>query len=306
VRVSKRGIVVGLWAIAVGIALAVVLATGGLFGKSAPKQTPMARYIGSINGVQQEMQGQLGLLRTAYLTFSTQGSDPAQAAQLLAVQRTLHTFGTRVAVLPAPPAATRLRLLVLRFVRAEEGVAAELVTLGSFMPRFRDVIGGTNDANAALSGALKAAVPPVAHAVRGTPKQIAAAKKAYAAAVSRAALAQAAAIAAYDAALAVALARLKALQPPAVMAPQYEAEVATLSATRRAGKALSAELQRQNRPNLLELARRFTDASRLSGSLAAQRAEIAAVKAYDARVRAVATAELRVRREVARLQRISA
>jgi hypothetical protein len=306
VRLRKPWIVAGLWAVAVAIAVAVVLATGGFFGKSAAKKTPVARYIDSVNAVQQQLRGQSGLLRTAYDSFSTTRADPVQQARLLAVQRTLHTFGTRVAALPAPPAAARLRVLVVRFVRAEEGVAAELAALGSFMPRFRAVIGGTTVANVALARALKAVVPPRSHAVRGTPKQLAAARKAYAAAATKAELQQAAAIDAYDRVLGVALVQLRRLQPPPVLAPAYEAQVRTLTATQRAGAALSAGLRGSMRANVPLLSRRFTEASRLSGTLAAQRAELAAVKAYDARVRAVAAAEGRIQREVARLQRISA
>ena len=59
-------------------------------------------------------------------------------------------------------------------------------------------------------------------------------------------------------------------------------------------------------PALPELNRRFTEASRLSASVPAQKAEIAAVKAYNARVRAIGRAQSAIQLEIVRLQRLGA
>jgi hypothetical protein len=297
--------VTGLWLVVVALVLGIVLGTGDFFGKHAAHQTPVARYITSVDDLQQQMRVPLGQLRTAYETFSTTKSDPQEQATLAASARTLHTFGRRLVALPAPPAAATLRRLMGQFVAAEEGLATELVELAGFMPRFQGLVGVTTAARSQLGRALAAAVPPNAHAVRGTPKQIAAAKAAYAAASERAELAQADAVGAYDRALALALGQLRTLRPPALMAPAYRTQVQELAATQRAGDALAAVLRTKDLSQVPALSRRFTEASRLTGSLAAQRAEVAAVKAYDARVRAVSTVEVRAQREVARLQRLA-
>jgi hypothetical protein len=139
--------------------------------------------------------------------------------------------------------------------------------------------------------------------VRGTAKQIARARSAFAVEATKAAAAQADAVDAYDITLAGVVRRLRGLRPPGVMAPAFRTEVRMLEATRAAGAALARELRRSNRSRVPALSRALTVAARLSGTLAAQRAEIAAVKAYDARVRALGVDATRVQSEVTRLQR---
>jgi hypothetical protein len=58
----------------------------------------------------------------------------------------------------------------------------------------------------------------------------------------------------------------------------------------------------KNRSNVPQLGRSFTLATLRSQGVPAQRAEIAAVKAYNARVRRFTAAAGAVQREVARLQ----
>jgi hypothetical protein len=87
------------------------------------------------------------------------------------------------------------------------------------------------------------------------------------------------------------------------MAPALATELATLARINRSAIALAAALGHGNKADITSLNKAFGEASRSGGSLSAQRAEIAAVKAYDARVRAIGKLALRVDRERARLQR---
>jgi hypothetical protein len=144
---------------------------------------------------------------------------------------------------------------------------------------------------------------PTPHRLRGTKAQIQKAQAAFAAASQKAATQQADAVDAYDSAVAVTLRRLKGMHPPAVMAPSYRAQVRTLFASRKAGAALSQELRQTVRSNVAVLARRFTIATRSAGTVEAQRAQIAAVKAYNTTVQAISDLSRRVQNEIARLQR---
>lgn len=153
--------------------------------------------------------------------------------------------------------------------------------------------------------ALAAAQAPAAQTLRGTPAQIAQAQAAYAAVVARVERAQAAALDAYDAVLAVVLRRLRALRPPPVLAPAYGAQVRAFAAIRTAGAALARELRVQNSSRVPLLSRRLAEAERLAASAASQEAEIAAVKAYDARVRAISTVQTEIQKELSRIQAVS-
>ncbi len=124
-----------------------------------------------------------------------------------------------------------------------------------------------------------------------------------AAAATRAAGEQADAIAAYDRSLALVVGRLRQLHPPPVMAPTYRAQLQTLIATRAAGTALALELRKKNRSRVALLSRHLSEAARIVGTIASQQAEIAAIKAYDARVQKAGDLQRRIQNEVSRLSR---
>ena len=303
---NERRILVGLWVGVVLIGATLVLAPWHWWGNNAKPGSALAQYINGVDRLQRQQELQMTQMLTAYSDFSTQSSDPKALAKIAKPARTLRTLGTRLAALPAPPEARKLQSLLEQFVSDEHAVAVELQQVAAFMPRFRVLTGAAAVARTVLAQALAAAPPPKAHAVRGTPKQIAAARAAYVAAATKAQAAQADAIDAYDKALAATIRDLRKLRPPPVIAPAYRTEVLSLSATRKAAADLSAELRKPRSPKVPLLSRRLTEASRISGSVGAQRAEIAAIKAYDARVRGIRTLAARIRVEVAQLQQRSA
>jgi hypothetical protein len=303
--VNERRILIGLWAAAVLIGVALVVAPSRWWGDNAKPESALAQYIKSVDSIQHQQQQRLTQLLTAYSDFSTQSSDPNALAKLAKPERTLRTLGKRLAALPAPPEARHLQSLLEQFVSDEHAIAVEIQQVAAFMPRFRVLIGDASVARIALVRGLAAAPPVKAHAVHGTPKKIAAARAAYAAAATKAQAQQADAIDAYDNALAATIRDLRKLQPPPVIAPAYRAELLTLSATRMAGADLSAELRKPHSSRVPLLGRRFTEASRISGSVGAQRAEIAAIKSYNARVRGIRTLAGRIRVEEANLQKRS-
>lgn len=303
---SERRILIGLWVVAVLIGATIVVAPWHWWSKNAKPQSALAQYINDVDSIQRQQELQLTQMLTAYNGFSTRSSDPKALAKLAKPARTLRTLGKRLAALPAPPEARTLQRLLEQFVSDEHAIAVEIHRVAGFMTRFRLLTAVAAVAKARLAQALAAAPPPKAHAVRGTAKQIAAARAAYAAAAIKAQTAQADAIDAYDRTLAVTIRDLQKLRPPPVIAPAYRAEVLTLSATRKAAADLSVELRKPHSSQVPLLSRRLTEASRISGSVGAQRAEIAAIEAYNARVRGIRTLATRIRVEVARLQRLSA
>jgi len=299
-KMNRTRVVVALWVIAVAILIAVLLGPGGLL--SHKKQSPTAAYIDRVDALERQMQAPLAELLAVYRTYSTQNPTAKEQVNLAQAPRTLQTLERRLLGIPAPAPAAKLRELLVQFVEAERRVAAELAQFERFMPRFHALTAAAAVANSQLAHALAASAPPKPHAVHGTRKQIAAAEAAYAAAARAAQARQADAVDAYDRVLALAVRELRGLQPPAVIAPAYEAEVHTLAATKTAGMALASELRKSNTQRVPALSRSFDQASRLSGGLTAQRAEIAAVKEYNARVRAIAALEGEIRAELLRLQ----
>ena len=269
----------------------------------SPTRRAVSRYITSIDSIEQQMSYSLDRASAAYRSFaSSHSSSPATARKLAQAQRTLDLLATRIAALAAPPQALHLRSLVLRVVREEESATREIHALVRFESPFDAALKQLHIAAQVLSKSLAAVRAPVPHAIRGTAKQIAKAKAAFNAKASAAAAAQADAVTAYDAVVVRVAARFRSLTPPAVLAPAYRAQVAAVRATILAGGRLATELRKTTRTKVAELSRAFAIATRRSETVAAQRAEIAAVKAYDRRVRRIQASAVAVRDEITRLQ----
>lgn len=300
---TRRRVLVALGIVATALVIAVVLGATRVFGGAPSPRRDVSRYITSVDDIQQRMRPQFAALQLAYRDFSVQQTTPVASRRLGVAERTLRALGRRLAAIPAPADALRLRTLLLELVRDEVSIAHELHTFAGFLPRFRAVVAAVATASAKLGRAFSAAAPPKPHTVNGTPAQIAAAKAAYAAEATRAADAQAAALAAYDRTLEGAVRRLRGLDPPAVLAPAYRSELGTLEATATAGGRLAAELRKQNRSRVPELSLALTRATRLSSTVSAQRFEIAAIRTYDARVRGIRRLDVRIQKTVASLQR---
>jgi hypothetical protein len=290
-------------AVAVGAALVVTLA-----GRSpaSPKHKAVATYIKAVDQIQQQMQAQLTKTVKAYRAFSSSGTPPKTLTpQLLQAEQTLQRLQRRIVALTAPAPARHLRALLIQLMGTEVSSAHEIGQLSAFAPQYSMLLKQAKTAGAVLSRGLASVKPPTAHKIRGTKQQVQKAQVAFAAAAAAAAAQQADALDVYVVKIAALEARLRKLRPPTVMSPSYRTQLRTLDASRRSGSALALELRKLNRSRVGLLGRKFTLAARLAGSVSAQKAEIAAIKAYNRRVRAVGTMEGEIQRELARLQQLA-
>jgi hypothetical protein len=299
---DKRTVALGL--AAAGAVAAAVLVTVAKSGHGSPERNAVASYINSVDGVQQQMRLPLTRVLAAYHDFTRSSASSRKSAQELAsATRTLARLRVRIAAVEAPREAKQLHRLILQLVHQEAVVTTEVQQLAVFTPRYRAALAAYQAAGADFAHALAKVKTPKQHRLRGTRAQILKAQRAYTAAAVAAAAAQADAVDAYDAELMPVLVAFRRLHPPKALAPADAAQIRALQATRTTGARLSAALRSTDRTTVPALGRAFTLASRVSQSVAAQRAEISAIKAYNARARAITAAERRVQAEVARLQR---
>ena len=293
----KRVAVVGV-AAAAAVAAAVVVAVS--HSGPSKKHTDVAHYIEDVDTVQQQMKPLLIKTSRAFRAFSN--GSAIRVEDLSNARTTLHMLQARLRGLEAPAPAARLHTLILRLTDAEERIAAEVESLALFAPRYSRLIRRTQTASVQLSKALAAVRPPAAHRIRGTKKQVAAARAAFQRAASDAAAQQADAVTAYVAALVSASRALQRMHPPPLMRPSYRTQLHTFSASIASGTKLATELRKQDRSRLPEVSRRFTIASRLAGAVTAQQAQRAAIQAYNARVRNIGSLQGQIRQELFRLQ----
>lgn len=297
----RRTIILGVIAAAAVTAAVLASFTGRSSESKAHKQ--VAAYIDDVNKIQSSMTLPFARVRAAFRQFSVKPRGGAgQARQLAAAERTLRTLRRRLSALGAPAPAVKLRRLLIRLADAEAGIAHEVRGLATFMPMLSADLSASRSAAAALQKALAAVPRPQAKSVRGSAKKIARAKADYAAKADAAAAAQADALTMYEAKVTHVIERLRSLRPPAVMRPTYDAQLRALVATRAAVAHLAAELRKRDRSRVPQLNRRIQVAARLAASINAQRAQIAAIKLYNARVKSTESLQVEIRSEFLRVQ----
>jgi len=291
----------------VGLAVAVlalvlaVAGCGGGSGKSA-RRNAVANYIVRIDTVEQQLRVPLTKVEQAYRDFGKKKESPkTTAARLASAEATLHALKTRVALIPAPPDARKLRVLMVRLTGAEVELAHELSTLAVFLPAFVRALQPLGAANTTLKTSLAAIKVPTPTSV--PPSKLKAARAAYTQQVDAAAAAQADALDAYLATITTVESRLRGLDPPPALTPSYRAQAATLAKVHTTGTALVAALRAKDFKHVAGLNSAFQEAAQTSSSVSSQQAQIAAIKAYNKRVVAIGALARAVDTERSSLQK---
>jgi hypothetical protein len=299
---------VNRWTLVLGIVAAAAVAaavavTVAVRSSASPERKSVSAYITNVNAVEQEMRGPLTEVFVAYHHYATSHGKGTRTVRGLAqAQSTLATLAQRIRFIDAPPEAQQLRVLLIQLLVVERSITREVGDLARFTPKYRSLLAASSVAGAELGRKLASTPIPKAHRIKGTAKQIAASRAAFKAATTRSAAVQADAVDTYDAAIRRVTRALRGLTPPPVLAPAYRSQLAAFAAVRAAGSRLAGALRSADRSQVPALGRRFTGATRIAQTVAAQRAEVAAVRAYNNRARGVGAAQARVQREVNRLQ----
>ena len=114
---------------------------------------------------------------------------------------------------------------------------------------------------------------------------------------------KAAALDRYGAALEPIVRQLKGLHPPPASRPVWSQQTATLVSVRAAATALAEALKQNQGAAVPALLHRLSEAAAGNQTVAAQRAQIAAVVAYNDRVKSLNALGSKISDEEARLQR---
>ena len=303
-RVSRRTIGLGI-AAAIAVTAAVVATfINHKAGGESKQRKAVSAYIQTVNLIQSRMGIQLIRVRTAYADLGAHsGRRTHAAAELATAEATLTKLERQLIATPAPPEAKKLRALFVKLVAQQAALTHEVHQLAVFSPRFSVYVTRLRAISAGFDRAMSAIPQPKLKAVRGTHAQVLAAERNFRVQENAAAAAQASAIDTYVAGIAGLVKRLDKLRAPAVVAPSFTAELRSLHDVTVTGSQLSAELRTAKRLHLADRIRAFTLAGREAGSLAAQRAQIAAIRAYNRRSKAVGTTQAAVQTEVGRLGR---
>jgi hypothetical protein len=240
--------------------------------EGAARRDAVEAYISEINKTEQELIGELDQVNRAYggLRLSVR-RDPQTLARLEGAERTLRTLHARLVRLPAPADARRLRAELLRLVRLQIDLAAEVAGMAQYIP----VQAAHNRAVAAATEAMRTRLG----AAESTPEQRGA-------------------LAGYEQALRRAVAGLEAAEAPRVLEPARTRELARLRELGDLSHRLTAALAAQRAADVDRLLRRFLVVNASTGTT---RAERDAVVAYNRRVAEISKQQKAVSLERVRL-----
>ena len=238
----------------------------------AERRDAVADYIVKVNTTQQTLIVQLERVSLAYRDLRLrEKADPKQLARVNEAERTLRDLRDRLAALPVPTEARKLRRAVLGLLDLQVELSGEVAGMARYIP-----------VQAAESRKLAAATETLRDAL-GEAKTGAAQQEAFAS---------------YRAALLASVGRLEAAPAPAVLEPSRTGEIERLSRLASLAQDLGAALEDQDAENVDRLFPRFVQTSASTGTTKAERA---AVVAFNSRLAAIGKQRQAVQAERVRL-----
>jgi hypothetical protein len=248
-------------------------------GGDSRRADAIRAYFGDVNALQARMAQPLVEVSKANQAFARGKSDLSKLQPRLArSEQTFRTMRRKLEAIDPPPEAKAMQALLVELVDRQAGLAHETRLLATFIPAFGAALGPIGPAGTRLRAALGG---------KGTVAEKAGALELYGAEVTRV------------------LQRLEPLRPPPSSAPVFTAQVTTLGRVRASVAALASALRERRNADVGRLLHRFDVAAVGSRTLAAQRAQIAAVRSYNGRIRALDALAVRIARERVKLQTLT-
>jgi hypothetical protein len=251
--------------------LAVVVLAAGC-GQQATPRSEVASYVKQVNKIESALARPLATVATTGSAFAHEQAAGGTLTNLLTTSHEQALLGAwakivalraRLAAVKAPQAAVRLRGLLLEIIDGQAGLTRELAQLVEFLPRF------------------SAALRPLAPATRRLELALAQQSTATSSSVAAAYAGKAAALRQFKHAVDAVVAHLGGLEPPPVSHPQYQTQLASLKGMSSSAGRLASALVGGQQGSVQPLLVRFDRAAALNQTTAAQKAQIAAVRAYD-------------------------
>ena len=249
--------------------------TVGLLYRGGESNDEVAAYIDEVNAAQQQFSVRYGTIDRTFREFRLSSEAAADdLPKLEEAAQTLTELRLRIERIEAPEQAETLRSRLLAFFRQQEAVANELVDVATYLPKLRQAEAPLAAAGRRLRAAL------------GTGPSTEA---------------QGEAVKRYAVELRAVAESLGDVAAPPLLEPSRRAYVSQLRAYASSSEALQRGIRDNDQVAVDRAVRRMQQAaSAPPGTFRAQRA---AIKAYNERVRKVRTLAVALERERQRLER---
>ena len=257
--------------------VAAIVAASGLLvacgGSSAQRSGHrVAAYLRQINVIEHQLSTPLATVTRTSATVgraaaaAAQRSSRGQVATLLVAEARIRRLGGRLAALPAPAPAAHLRTLLVRLADGQAQLTDQTARLIAYLPALRSDLRPLSKDLLALERVLAVNQAKGAGAVQTVYAQKAAALRTFGGQVEAIA------------------GRLLRVHPPSVALPDYRGQLHSLDGMSSAAGRLAGDLATDHTSAIGGLLTRFDRAAAATGTVALQRAQRAAVRAYDLQV----------------------
>jgi len=261
------------------LALAAGLLAAGCGQSSSGERGALAAYVARVDAVELALRTPLSeVTRTGNLFAREQAaassrrvpgpsSSASHARTLAQAGARIQALRVRLAAIITPAPASHLRALLLGLIDGQLRLTGEVQRMVIYMPRFA------------------AALMPLLPALRRLEPALARRSAAGAAAVAAAYREKASALRRFAATLKPMLVAMAGLRPPAVSSAGYRAQLASIEGMRLNADRLAAALEGRRAQETQQDLLAFDRAAAVPHGEAVQKAQIAAVRAYDLQVR---------------------
>jgi hypothetical protein len=261
---------------------------GGCGGTQTTPRSAVAGYLTRVNAVEKQLAAPLVTVTQTIVQFARQSRRPGasrakgragtgtlgqfravptgQADALLRADVQIHRLRRRLAALPAPVPAQRLRTMLLQLVDRQSTLTRQMAKLVVFLPGFSQ------------------AMTPLGPALVRLERVLSVVQAQGSAAVAAVYAEKASALRSFRAVTLVILRGLGRLDPPKVSLPAYRAQVRALKGMASSAEGLAGALSSGNTTAAQPLLIQFRQAATGPASLTAQKAQIAAIRAYDGQI----------------------
>lgn len=243
----------------------------GCGGQQSAPRSRVAAYITAVDHVEARFSAPVATVTRVSAAVSgrhavlTEAEAKANARRLADAVGAMRGQQVRLRALVAPAPAARLRSLLLRYTAQEVALTQQLARLIAYLPRYAS------------------ALAPLGPALRTLQAQLQVRSAAGTAAVAAVYAAKAHALRRFAVQAGAILAALHRVTPPQVTLPSYRAQLASLRGMAASAKRLAGALGGGAPGNVTPLLVGFDRAVLATRTVAVQKAEIAAIRAYDAR-----------------------
>jgi hypothetical protein len=255
------------------VAVAALLALAGCGGDTSRRDAVNA-YFDRVEAAQTPVRRQERAISKAFSSFSTVKNSPKELAALAHAHAVLARVERQVSGVEPPADARRIHREIVRLYALQAGIAAELVHMSRFVPRYTTALEPLGPTHARLAKSLQTAKGwrPVAAAFH-----------------------------AYRLSLASVLGRLDAMSPPRILEASFDAQRAGIRRSIGICASIEDALVRQDAKAAAAAIGRLSAVASEQTAAKARAAQVAAAKAYNARLAAISALRLRISKERDRL-----